>query len=629
MMLLLVGGSFLGFDQLITKIIDGLSERFAAQQVRYDRGRTLQPLLQEIALARKLARSQAIIEWAQDEENPKKGARGLAELESFRLIFKDGSYFFAIHQSGNYFFNDNNDAFAGRQLRYKLSPNQKKDAWYYATVKNPTECQLNVDNDSELGVTNIWINCLVKKDNLVIGVIGTGIELTKYIRAVLDAKQDGVVNMFIDSGGAIQAHPDIKKIDYHTLTKDAGSHKTLYGLLADDDSRRRLKAILEKLKAAPENIETTYLTISGQKTLVGIAYLKEIDWFNITAMTPSVWALGKGFVPLIGLMIVGMLLTLVFSAMVIHRIVLSRIYRLDGAVQKIRDNEHVLDLHDDSDDEIGRLTNSFFEMAGAVQKNRHVLEQQVAERTHELVEARDQAQAASRSKSEFLAMMSHDLRTPLNAIIGFSEMIQYETFGPVGDERYKTYLQDINDSGQLLLSLINILLDISKIEAGKLELTETEVDPLVFLQKLVRLIKPQSQERNISLNIINGGNVPGLMCDQRSLSQIVNNLLSNAIKFSDQGQSVNIYIEANKNEGYVIRVEDFGIGMDAHGIEKALDPFLKADANEARNMDGTGLGLHVSKLLMSEHDGELAIASVLGKGSSVTITFPPTRIVSN
>jgi signal transduction histidine kinase len=629
MMVLLVVGMFLSFDYFINNIIDGLNKRFAAQQVYYDRGRTVQPVLQEIVLARKLARSPAIIDWALDEENPHNEAQGLAELESMRKIFRDGSYFFIINKSGHYFFNDAKNTYAGRQLRYTLSPEKVDDAWYYATLKNPKECQLNVNNDTELKVTKVWINCLVRQNGEVIGVIGTGIELTKFISSVLNVRQDGVINMFIDGDGAIQAHKDAKFIDFHTLTKDADAKKTVYQLLPDHASREYLRGLLQKIKASPENTETTYLTISGQKNLVGIAYLKEINWFNLTVMTPSVWALGQGFMPLAVLMVVGMLLTLVFGAMIIHRIVLSRISRLDSAIEKIKDNDYALNLDDDNADEIGRLTTSFVEMAGVAQKNRQALELEVTERTQDLVEARDEAQAANQAKSEFLAMMSHDLRTPLNAIIGFSDMIRSKIYGPVGDKRYVNYLDDINDSGHLLLNLINVILDISKIESGKFDLQEADVDLRSFLLKSIKLISFEADEGQVNLSLSHAKIFPLLRCDIRTLSQIINNLLSNGIKFSNENGSVMVSTELLEDNSITIKVCDSGIGMDEEGTKKALEPFSQADSGSARKYEGTGLGLHVSQLLMVRHGGSLDIESTIGKGTTVTLRFPPERTISS
>jgi signal transduction histidine kinase len=626
-MVILVSGSFFVLDQLINNVVDSLSLRFAAQQVTNDRDRTIKPLINEITLAKKLASSPSVIAWALDETNKVKAERGLATLESFRRLFRDQSYFFIVRKSGSYYFNDAKSSYAKNQLRYTLSPDEDKDAWFFATIKNPAECQLNVNNDSELAVTKIWINCLIRHEGEVIGLIGSGIDLSTYIQAVLDARQDGVQNMFIDGNGAIQAHPDISQIDFHTLTKDAKSQRRVFDLLDDDKSRQRLKDTIERLRTTPAVIETIELNMGGHKTLVGVACLKEIGWYNLTVMNPRVWALGNTFVPLALLMVLGMLLTLVFSTLLIDRIVLTRIDRLDQSVEKVKENNYVLDLDDTEVDEIGRLTSSFVEMTASVQKNRSDLENEVAQRTNELIVAKNDAEAANLAKSEFLAMMSHDLRTPLNSVIGFSSLMQKESMESLGEEDYKSYLKDIHDSGLLLLSLINVVLDISKIEAGKLDLIETEVDLPDFLQRSVKLISPQAEERGVKIVVTYGEQAPALLCDIRPLNQIVNNLLSNAIKFSDPGQTVTIDARANQEVGYIIQVVDKGIGMDATGIEKALEPFTQADSSIARNQDGTGLGLYVSRLLMHQHGGSLDIESRPGAGTTVTVTFPVDRII--
>jgi signal transduction histidine kinase len=242
--------------------------------------------------------------------------------------------------------------------------------------------------------------------------------------------------------------------------------------------------------------------------------------------------------------------------------------------------------------------------------------------------ARDEAEAANRAKSEFLAMMSHDLRTPLNAIIGFSDMIKSETFGPVDNDTYKAYVLDIHQSGHLLLSLINVLLDISKIEAGKMELVEITLDLPIFLRGLLRQIAPFADARGITVNFTEDAVLPALRCDRRSLAQIVNNLVSNAVKFSNSGQSVLVWTAVLASGELAITVEDHGIGMDTNDIKKALEPFAQVRSAEARNQEGTGLELHVSNLLMMAQGGQLDIESRLGVGTVVSAVFPPERIVA-
>ncbi len=152
-MVVLVVGMVGGFEYIVGRIIDGLRERFAVQRVYHDRSRTLALLLQEMALARKMAHSPAIMSWIENESDPAATGRGLAELESYREAFRDGSYFLAIRKSGNYYFNDAKDTYAGQQLRYTLSEKSPNDSWFYATLKSPKECLLNVNYDTELKIT--------------------------------------------------------------------------------------------------------------------------------------------------------------------------------------------------------------------------------------------------------------------------------------------------------------------------------------------------------------------------------------------------------------------------------------------------------------------------------------------
>lgn len=243
-----------------------------------------------------------------------------------------------------------------------------------------------------------------------------------------------------------------------------------------------------------------------------------------------------------------------------------------------------------------------------------------------LRDARDQATAASRSKSEFLANMSHELRTPLNAIIGFSEALERELFGPVGNPRYREYAEDIHDSGVHLLSLINDILDLSKIEAGhfKLHEDETELDHIV--EAATRIVRHRAQQANIEIEC----NLPSpaivLVADERALKQVLINLVSNAVKFSPDRSLVRIDAQLT-SEHLRISVADQGAGIAAEDIPRALTPFTQLDGSLSRAHEGTGLGLPLARHLTDLHDGELSIESTLGEGTIVHIDLPLSRIV--
>jgi signal transduction histidine kinase len=241
--------------------------------------------------------------------------------------------------------------------------------------------------------------------------------------------------------------------------------------------------------------------------------------------------------------------------------------------------------------------------------------------TTELARARDQAEGANRVKSMFLASMSHDLRTPLNAIIGFSEMILQEVRGPIGHPKYQTYVEDIHRSGYLLLSLINNILDLSKIEAGKHELEPAVVDGRQIAVDCIALIAGQTGFAEIEPTIAVQGD--GLLyADELGLRQILMNLIGNAAKFTPAGGQIAISINRAEDGSSTLRITDTGIGMDEKGIRKALEPFGQATLTARPRGSGSGLGLTIVTRLVEAHGGRFAIDSAPGYGTTVRIWLP-------
>jgi signal transduction histidine kinase len=242
----------------------------------------------------------------------------------------------------------------------------------------------------------------------------------------------------------------------------------------------------------------------------------------------------------------------------------------------------------------------------------------------ELAKARDEAERASRARGEFLANMSHELRTPLNAILGFSEILQRGLFGPLGDKRYGEFASDIYQSGKHLLEIIGNILDLAKIDAGKLELYEDDVDIVETMQSCGRLISESAEAAGVTFTVERPSEPYYLKGDQTRLRQILLNLLSNAVKFTPAGQSVVLAGRALDN-GFQIRVVDSGIGMTAEEAREAMQPFHQIDSSLARRYQGTGLGLPLTKSLVTLHEGTLEIDSTPGRGTTVTVWLPSRR----
>ncbi|MBI3707074.1 MAG: PAS-domain containing protein [Proteobacteria bacterium] len=247
--------------------------------------------------------------------------------------------------------------------------------------------------------------------------------------------------------------------------------------------------------------------------------------------------------------------------------------------------------------------------------------------TAALVSAKTQAETANRAKSEFLANMSHELRTPLNAIIGFSEVIKDGVLGPIGSPKYLQYAGDIHQSGQHLLSIINDILDMSKIEAGRYELQEGTIDLAEVVASCLIMVSGRARDGGIRLESRVAELAVRLHGDHRAVKQVVLNLLSNAVKFTRSDGTVAVDLHLGSSGALALSVADTGIGIAEADLARVFEPFQQVDSSYHRVHDGIGLGLSISKRLMELHGGGLQIESEVDRGTTVTIRFPASRVL--
>jgi len=291
----------------------------------------------------------------------------------------------------------------------------------------------------------------------------------------------------------------------------------------------------------------------------------------------------------------------------------------------VRRFERSLSLADRERDE------AYAQLETRVEERTRDLSREAARREQTEIDLRaamDQADFANRSKSEFLANMSHELRTPLNAIIGFAQVLRDEMFGALGNTRYRDYAADINDSGQHLLDLINDILDLSKVESGKVELYEDDIEVAALLRSALNMVQERAASGGVALETKVPDGLPALYADERKLKQILVNLLSNAVKFTKPGGVVTLRTWCDVHSGYLFQIQDTGIGMAQEDVPKALSPFGQVDSALNRQYQGTGLGLPLSKTLAELHGGILDLQSEPGVGTTVTLRLPAARLRS-
>ncbi|MEX2364955.1 MAG: diguanylate cyclase [Pseudohongiellaceae bacterium] len=378
--------ALLTFYRSATDIIDLWGQRIAEIQVRYDSARLSRPLEREIALAQQFASSSVMQRWSEKQNDPELTQQAELEMESYRQSFRDNNFFVAFVNNGAYYHNNAANEYQGELLRYTLDPDDPKDAWFYQLVETGRDFHLNVNPDPELGVTMLWIDVLIRNpEGKILGVVGAGLELERFLRDIVDIGQPGITSLFLDGTGAIQLYRDQNLIDFASLVKPEGQKNTLDLLLDTEADRQAVRQHMQTLRQPGQSgVETVFVTRNGVRHLLGIAYLPSLDWFEVTLIDLQQLMPIEPFLPIIALVAILLMASLVVIYLLLNHWFLRPMQQLTSAMQDLRDGHYQPEKLPKGQGEVGRLIRFFGEMAQAIRRHTDELEDRVRERTQQL-----------------------------------------------------------------------------------------------------------------------------------------------------------------------------------------------------------------------------------------------------
>lgn len=377
-------GIWLLTERLALQVLEQWALRNFDTQVRLEKTRSLAPIIRETALARQFADSQTLRQWAREPDNLELRANALAEMESFRRNFADQSFFVALRESGAYYHNNASNEFAGQELRYYLKPGNPDDYWFYRIIEQNRDLHLNVNPDIPLQVTKLWIDVLLRDGDQILGVVGTGLDLTRFIEEVMHTTDPGISQLFFDHEGAIQVSRDQTQIDFASITKTKQDKKTIRQWFSATE-QQALQHWLEYLPQHPDEVGSLRLRINGTEHLAGVMYLPEIDWFVMTLLDLNTLLPLSTFRELLILALFLLALALLIFHLALSRYVLNPLNLLEQAIVRLRGQHPSLpDLPQHTSGEVGRLLQHFQAMAEETLQARNELETKVQERTEAL-----------------------------------------------------------------------------------------------------------------------------------------------------------------------------------------------------------------------------------------------------
>jgi len=571
-------------------------------------------LNKEILLTAQMTRAPEIIEWFADEENPEKRAAAFQLMILYANMLQMNNLRFAITGSMNEFLIDASTSFYDFVPFNELAPLNSHDPWFFTAADSGFDFTMSQSLRRNTDTPLLWIDHKVIENGITVGVISVALELGEVFHDLFAPYDNrSVRGGVIDHRGIIQkdsAMPELFFIsadnqfvreEIHILSVNSDADF----VAAINNNYLRNPAIYYGRRTEPEVIRLS----GGAYQYLAIAPVPNTNWLVITFYDSGALFDFSSILPPIGVVVLAFLIYITASSVLIQRKVFKPLNQFTDSVSVSGYDESAI-YGVDRDDEIGDLARAARKAWGRLKA------------------ALESANIANQSKSSFLANMSHEIRTPMNVIMGVTEILmQNETL----DKTASKELNTIHSSGDLLLNIINDILDLSKIEAGKLELMPVKYEMASLINNTVALNVMRNESRPIEFKLHVDENLPAAMYgDELRIRQIMNNLLSNAFKYTAEGEAA-LSFNAEDNGGeigltLIVSVSDTGYGMTEEQVSKLFDEYTRFNQKANRTTEGTGLGMNITRNLLRLMGGELSVESELHKGSVFTARIPQGRV---
>ncbi len=389
--------TFLSFHYLTEKLVDSLGARFAAKQALLEKSRLMSAIRRDLSLSLKMADSPLLVRWVLDENNKELKEAAAEELESYRQSLEGKSIFIALNQSGHYYFTDGSEARALEKPRYTLDPDNINDSWYYRSMRDVDDFELNVDYDNHLDMNKIWFNVVIKDDaGNKLGLAGGGMDISSFIEQIVHSEEPGVETILFGRQGTVEAHRDSKYVMHNSKVRGDVKKITVYDLMNGVPDASRLKDAVHSLDSGNRDVITLHLTLEDRRRLAALSHLEEIGWYNLVLVDAGRFVSIRSFLPILAVTIGSMFALIVVVGFLLNRRVLAPLAVLASSTNRMAVGDYDTRVPHSSNDEIGALARCFNDMAGMVKDHSENLEQKVSERTEALNRANHQLEESNR-----------------------------------------------------------------------------------------------------------------------------------------------------------------------------------------------------------------------------------------